>query len=111
MEGFPKRERNEIVDFYKLPFESFSFESVLKTLARTLTVSKQKNLMMHYTIAKNLFDKTTSMMEMQYKEIAVSTIAATELKLYQDLNDEYHSGKFIQLTVDQLLSATQTWKS
>ena len=76
-----------IVTFYRELIENFPLETVLKTLARILLVAKEKKLTEHYEIAKTLFDKTRTMMNLQYRDIAVMTTGAKELELYPDLKD------------------------
>ena len=42
----------------------------------------------HYQVAKALFDKTTSEMDLGlYRDMATLTTTATEIELYQDLKD------------------------
>ena len=68
---------------------NFPLETILKTLARVLLVAKEKKLTEHYQTAKALLDKITTMMNLQYRDIAVLTTGAAELELYQQLNN-YH---------------------
>ena len=75
------------VGFYQDLFENFPLETVLKTLARILLMAKEKKLSEHYEIAKALFDKTTTMMSLQYRDIAVITTGTQELQLYPELKD------------------------
>ena len=78
----------DIVQFYHdLFLSTVPLETVLKTLARILYVSRERQLTMHYQIAKALFDKIYTMMNLHYKDIAVSTTGATQLKLYPDLKN------------------------
>ena len=94
----------EVVQFYENLFKHFPLESVLKTLARILLVANEKKLRKgfnnnflvlsfeffseHYQVAKALFDKTTSEMDLVlYRDIATLTTTATEIELYQDLKD------------------------
>ena len=78
-----------VVKFYKDLVENFPLETILKTLARVLFVAKEKELTEHYQTAKAILDKVTTMMNLQYRDIAVMTTGAAELDLFQQLND-YH---------------------
>ena len=78
-----------IVKFYKNLVEHFPLETILKTLARILLVAKEKELTEHYQTAKAILDKLTTIMNLQYRDIAVMTTGASELRLYQQLNN-YH---------------------
>ena len=78
-----------IVKYYEDLVTNFPLETILKTLARVLLVAKEKKLTEHYQTAKALLDKITTMMNLQYRDIAVMTTGASELKLYQQLNN-YH---------------------
>ena len=85
-----------VVKFYGDLMENFPLETILKTLARVLLVAKEKELTEHYQTAKAILTKVTTMMNLQYREIAVMTTGATELELYQELNDyhlNYDSGR------------------
>ena len=75
----------EIVKFYQELFENFSLETILRTLARILYVSREKNLAEHYNTAWALFDKTTTMMKLQHRDIALLTTGAAELEHFNDL--------------------------
>ena len=75
----------EIVKFYQELFENFSLDTVLRTLARILYVSREKNLAEHYNTAWALFDKTTTMMKLQHRDIALLTTRAAELEHFPDL--------------------------
>ena len=68
---------------------NFPLETILKTLARVLLVAKEKELTEHYQTAKAILDKVTTMMNLQYRDIAVMTTGAAELELFQQLNN-YH---------------------
>ena len=67
---------------------NFPLETILKTLARVLFVAKEKELTEHYQAAKAILDKSTTMMDLKYRDIAVMTTGAAELELYPQLN--YH---------------------
>ena len=73
--------------FYENLLENFPLETVLRNLARILLVSNEKKLVEHYDAAKLLFDKTSTLMKLQYRDIAVLTTGKEELQLYQDLKD------------------------
>ena len=75
----------EIVKFYQELFENFSLETVLRTLARILYVAREKRLAEHYNTAWTLFDKTTTLMELQHRDIALLTTGAAELEHFADL--------------------------
>ena len=75
----------EIVKFYQDLFENFSLETVLRTLARILYVAREKRLAEHYNTAWTLFDKTTTLMELQHRDIALLTTGAAELEHFADL--------------------------
>ena len=75
----------EIVKFYQDLFENFSLETVLRTLARILFVAREKRLAEHYNTAWTLFDKTTTLMELQHRDIALLTTGAAELEHFADL--------------------------
>ena len=78
----------ELLKFYQELFENFSLETVLKVLGRILSVTKEKSLLTpHYNLAKALFDKTTILMDLESKDIAVLTTAASELEQYPGLKD------------------------
>ena len=76
-----------IVEFYEDLVVNFPLETILKTLARVLLVAKEKELTEHYQTAKAILDKVTTMMSLQYRDIAVMTTGAVELELFQQLND------------------------
>ena len=75
----------EIVIFYQDLFENFSLETVLRTLARILYMAREKNLAVHYNTAWALFNKTTTMMKLQHRDIALLTTGAAELEHFPDL--------------------------
>ena len=77
----------ETVIFYKELIVKFSLETILKILARNLLMANEKDLTEHYNTAKALFDRISSMMNLQYKDIAVMTTGQSEVELYQELED------------------------
>ena len=82
----------ERVTFYRELFSNFTLEAVLKTLARILYVTNvyvtnEEELTEDYDTAKAVFDKMTTMMNLQYRDIAYWTTTTRELKLYDDLKD------------------------
>ena len=84
----------ELIKFYQELFENLSLETVLKVLARIITMTKEKKLVQYYNTAKKLLDKTTRMMNLRNKDIAVLTTAVSELNLYPDLrNHQVNKGK------------------
>ena len=69
-------------------FSNFPLEAVLKTLARILYVANvEKELTEDYDTAKAVFDRMTTMMNLQYRDIAYWTTPNFELKHYEDLKD------------------------
>ena len=50
-------------------------------------MAPKKKLTEHYNTAKALFDKTTTMMNLRYKDIALMTTGASELKLFKELRN------------------------
>ena len=89
----------ELLKFYQELFENFSLETVLKVLARILSVTKEKRLLTpHHNLARALFEKTRIVMNLESKDIAVLTTGATELDQYLSLknykvNKEISRGK------------------
>ena len=75
----------EIIQFYQELFENFSLETILRTLARILYVARDKNLAEHDNTAWALFNKTTTMMKLQHRDIAHLTTGAAELEHFPDL--------------------------
>ena len=76
-----------IVQFYEELVDNFPLETILKTLARVLLVAKEKKLREHYGAALALLERITTMMNLQYRDIAVMTTGAAELELFQHLKD------------------------
>ena len=75
------------VDFYEQLFQHFSLETILKTLARILFVSNEHDLSQHYITVKGLFEKVSTEVRLQYRDIAVLTTQAAKLGQYQELNN------------------------
>ena len=75
----------ETVIFYQELIGKFSLETIIKILARNLLVANEKGLTEHYNTAKALFDRISSIMNLQYKDIAVFTTAQSEIELYPEL--------------------------
>ena len=48
-------------------------------------MAREKNLVEHYNTAWALFDKTTTMMKLQHRDIALLTTGAAELEHFPDL--------------------------
>ena len=76
-----------IVKFYEDLLENFPLETILKTLARVLLVAKEKGLTEHYQTSKTILDRVTTMMNLQYRDIALLTTSLTDLKHYPELKD------------------------
>ena len=78
----------ELLKFYQELFENFSLETVLKVLARILSVTKEKRLLTpHHNLARALFEKTRIVMNLESRDIAVLTTGATELDQYISLKN------------------------
>ena len=73
--------------FYQDLLDHFPLETVLRSLARILLVASEKRLSDHYSAAKVLFDKTSSLTNLQYRDIAALTTGASELILYPELQN------------------------
>lgn len=89
------------VEYYQNLYQNFPLEAILKTLARVLSVAREKNLIENYQTAKALFNKTTEMLGLHYRDLAVMTSRATELQHYQELRDhqvaeDFSQGKMIE---------------
>ena len=78
--------------------ETFPLETVLKSLARILFVTNKKRLTSDYIIAKALFDKLTTMMNLQYKDILLLTTGAAETELYEDIENHQMDPEFRDLS-------------
>ena len=50
-------------------------------------MANKKNLTEHYDTAKRIFAEMTRMLSLQYKDIAVRTLAAATLDVYQELKN------------------------
>ena len=81
----PEHDPNDfnIIKFYQDLFENFPLETILRSLARILFTAKEKRLAKHYDTARILFDKTTTIMELHHKDIALLTTSSTELEHYR----------------------------
>ena len=77
----------KLLKLYEEIIRKYPLETVLKVLARMLSVPNEKKLNRHYNTAKNLFDKTSSLMNLSNKHIAVLTTAASDLARYPDLTN------------------------
>ena len=88
----------KMVEFYQNLLETFPLETVLKSLARILLVSNKKRLTSDYIIAKALFDKLTTMMNLQYKDILLLTTGAAETELYEDIENHQMDPEFRDLS-------------
>ena len=56
-------------------------------MTRILYVANKKNLTEHYDTAKPIFAEMTRMLSLQYRDIAVRTLAAATLDGYQELKN------------------------
>ena len=72
---------------YQEIIRTYPLETVLKVLARMLSVPNEKKMTRYYNTAKNLFDKISSLMNLSNKHIAVLTTAASDLARYPDLTN------------------------
>ena len=85
----------ELLEFYdKIITYTYPLETVLKVLARMLSWPYEKRLTRHHKTAKNLFDKTSSLMNLSNKHIVVLTTAASDLTNHQ-LSQEESRSKFL----------------
>ena len=75
------------INFYQNLFKNFPLETVLKTFTRILLEANEKKLKNHYQVATTLYDKTTEMMNLQYRDIAFLTTGLFDLKHYPELKD------------------------
>ena len=74
--------------FYQNMFETFSLETILKTLARILIETKTGKNNPDYKTAKAVFIKMTKMLNLTNRDVVASTTAAEELSLYPDDDDD-----------------------
>lgn len=74
-----------IQQFYERLLKNFPTETIVKTLARILSVTNEKKLTEHYQTAKYIFDKTSTLINLQNRAITIRTTPASELELYPDL--------------------------
>ena len=99
----------ELLKFYQELFGRFSFETVLKVLARIISVTKEKKLVQYYNTAKKLFDKTTRVMNLRNKDIVFLTTAASELDLIPDLrNNQVNEGNVHLINLGKSLDSIWT---
>ena len=98
----------QIVQFYRNLFQNFAMETILKTLTRILLEAKEKKHE-HYQAAQTLFDKTTTMMDLEYRDIVAMTTGSSELKQYPRLKNHQVNQElskiiyFYELTKNNLL--------
>ena len=76
---------HELVQFYQNLLQSQGLETILKTLANILFEANRKNQIEKYNTAKAIFDKITTIVNLQYKDFASLTMSASQLKLYQEM--------------------------
>ena len=103
----------KLLKLYQTIIRTYPLETVLKVLARMLPVSNEKKLNRYYNTAKNLFDKTSSLMNLSNKHIAVLTTAASDLARYPDLTNhqvsqEISRSKFLFPFCHKLFSKYRT---
>ena len=77
----------DLLKLYQEIIGTYPLETVLKVLARIFSVPNKNKVNRHYNTAKNLFDKTSSLMNLSNKHIAVLTTAASDLARYPDLTN------------------------
>ena len=77
----------QTINFYQKLFLNFPLETVLKTFTRILLEANEKKLREHYQAAEAMFDKTTGMMKLQYRDIAVMTTGFSDLEQYSQLKE------------------------
>ena len=75
------------IQFYQNLFKNFPLETILKTFTRILLEANEKKLMEHFQAAESLFDKTTEITKLQYRDIAVMTTGFSDLEQYPQLRD------------------------
>ena len=78
-------------EFYESLLEKFPIETIVKTLARILSVANEKKLTEHYQTAMDIFDKISTMLNFQSRDIVRMTTPASELELYPDLQSSENS--------------------
>ena len=75
------------IQFYQNLFENFPAKTIIKTLARLLYMSRDKQVTEHFRTASYFFKEITSSLNLQYKNIAAMTTGFHHLKKYPDLKD------------------------
>ena len=88
----------QIVDFYRNLFQNFALETILKTLTRIL-LEANENKHEHYQAAKTLFDKTTTMMDLEYRDIVAMTTGSSELKQYPQLKNHQFNQELSKMII------------
>ena len=79
----------EIVEFYEKLFGDSPSEAILVTLARIVYMAREKDQERHYQAVRDLFNLTSSVMGLNYRDMAVLTISQKDIrhKQYQELKD------------------------
>ena len=77
----------DIFSFYYKLFTGKPVETVVKTLVRILYKSKEKRWTQQYRVARALFDQIAIITNLEYKDIALRTSQASQLKLFPQLED------------------------
>ena len=77
----------ETINFYQKLFQRFPLETVLKTFTRILLEANEKKLREHYQAAAAMFDRTTEMVKLQYRDIAFMTTGFSDLEQYPQLKN------------------------
>ena len=72
-------------NFYLRLVRELPPETFLKTMLRIVYQARDKKLTEHLSIARTLFHKAATMMNLRYKDIAVLTMTTSQLELYPDL--------------------------
>ena len=68
------------INFYQNLFEISEADTILKSLARLLFVSKEKSVGEHYRTARHFLSRITETFNLQYKEVALMTSSLTQLQ-------------------------------
>ena len=81
----------EIIEFYEKLFGDSPSEAILVTLARIVYMAREKDQKRHYQAAKALFNLSTSVMGLNYRDTALLTISQKHIshrhKQYKELKD------------------------
>ena len=79
----------EIVEFYEKLFGDSPSEAILVTLARIVYMTRERHQERHYQAVRDLFNLTSSVMGLNYRDMALLTISQKHIrhKQYQELKD------------------------